>query len=339
MFRPRFSARSTTSPTSRCRGCCTAACSARRSRGRCRSPSTKARCATFLASGSCMRRGSSVSSPSANGTRRRRPSGSRSRGPKRHRPFPRWRHSTITSVPHRSSSARCRSRTARSTWLSPERRGSSKPNTSGRSSRTPAWVPACAVVDARLDGATLWTGSQKPHFARDGVARVLGLPQDKVHGIWVPGPGSYGRNDAGDAGIDAALLSKALRRPVRVQGMRYEGHGWDPKGPASIHRARAAVDLDGAVIGYVFESKGFSRVDIDTNESDPAYSLAGQLMGLPLKSLQGFGVPAESYGFTNKRLAWETIAPLLDRASPLRTAHLRDPVGPQIQFASESFID
>ena len=116
--------------------------------------------------------------------------------------------------------------------------------------------PACAVVDARLDGATLWTGSQKPHFARDGVARALGLPQDKVHGIWVPGPGSYGRNDAGDAGIDAALLSKAVRRPVRVQGMRYEGHGWDPKGPASIHRARAAVDLDGAVVGYVFESKG-----------------------------------------------------------------------------------
>jgi hypothetical protein len=37
--------------------------------------------------------------------------------------------------------------------------------------------------------------------------------------------------------------------------------------------------------------KGFSRIDIDTNESDPSYSLAGQLMGLPLKSLQGFGVP------------------------------------------------
>jgi nicotinate dehydrogenase subunit B len=88
-----------------------------------------------------------------------------------------------------------------------------------------------------------------------------------------------------------------------------------------------------------YESKGFSRVDIDTNESDPSCSLAGQLLGLPLKSLQGFGVPAESYGFANKRLAWETVAPLLDRASPLRTAHLRDPVGPQIQFASESFID
>jgi nicotinate dehydrogenase subunit B len=129
--------------------------------------------------------------------------------------------------------------------------------------------PACAVVDARADGATLWTGSQKPHFARDGVARILGLPEEEVHGIWVPGPGSYGRNDAGDAGIDAALLSKAVGRPVRVQGMRFEGHGWDPKGPASIHHARAALDADGAVIGYAFESKGFSRVDIDTNESDP----------------------------------------------------------------------
>jgi nicotinate dehydrogenase subunit B len=199
--------------------------------------------------------------------------------------------------------------------------------------------PACAVVDARPDGATLWTGSQKPHYARDGVARVLGLPQDKVHGTGSRAPVLMGATMPGDAGIDAALLSKAVGRPVRVQGMRYEGHGWDPKGPASIHRARAALDKDGAVIGYAFESKGFSRVDIDTNESDPSYSLAGHLMGLPLKSLLGFGVPTESYGFANKRLAWETMAPLLDRASPLRTAHLRDPVGPQIQFASESFID
>jgi len=87
----------------------------------------------------------------------------------------------------------------------------------------------------------------------------------------VPGPGSYGRNDAGDAGIDATLLSKAIGPRVRVQGMRYEGHGSDPNGPASIHPARAALDNNGAVVGHTFESKGFSRVDIDTKENDPAY--------------------------------------------------------------------
>jgi len=52
-----------------------------------------------------------------------------------------------------------------------------------------------------------------------------------------------------------------------------------------------------------------------------------------------FQVPAEAYAFANKRCGWECVAPLLDRASPLRTAHLRDPLGPETHFASESFID
>jgi len=86
-------------------------------------------------------------------------------------------------------------------------------------------------------------------------------------------------------------------------------------------------------------SKGFSRVDVNTNGSKPWDTLAGQTLGVPLKSGDGFGVPAESYEFANKRTSWETIAPLLDRASPLRSSHLRDPVGPQIHFASESFMD
>jgi len=185
----------------------------------------------------------------------------------------------------------------------------------------------------------VWTGSQKPHFVRDGVARLLGLPPERVHGIWVMGPGSYGRNDAGDAALDAAYLSKLTGRPVRVQGMRYEGTGWDPKGPACVHRARAAIDASGKVTGYEFVCKGFSRINITTNESDPRDSLVGMALGMPLKPEIGFGVPSESYGFENKLMAWEAIPPLLERCSPLRTAHLRDPVGPEIHFGSEQFID
>jgi nicotinate dehydrogenase subunit B len=198
--------------------------------------------------------------------------------------------------------------------------------------------PACAVADVRKDGATLWTGSQKPHFARDGVANLLGLPPEKVHAIWVMGPGSYGRNDAGDAAMDAALLSKLAGRPVRVQGTRRDGM-WDPKGPACVHRGRAALDASGKVIAYDFVSRGFSRIDVSFKESDPSDTLAGMEIGRPLKPENGFGVPAESYGFDNKRLAWEVIPPLVARCSPLRTAHLRDPVGPEIHFASEQFID
>jgi nicotinate dehydrogenase subunit B len=199
--------------------------------------------------------------------------------------------------------------------------------------------PACAVVDARPDGATLWTGTQKPHHARDGVARLLGLPAEKLHGIWVVGPGSYGRNDAGDAALDAALLSKLTGRPVRVQGMRHNGTAWDPKAPASIHRARAALDASGKVVGYEFMSRGFSRVNIESNESDPSESLAGMELGMPIKPHAGFGTPAQSYGFENRMLGWEVVPALLERSSPLRTSHMRDPVGLQIHFASEQFMD
>jgi nicotinate dehydrogenase subunit B len=199
--------------------------------------------------------------------------------------------------------------------------------------------PGCGVVAIEGDTVTVWTGSPKPHFCRDGVAAILGVPPDKVHGVAMAGAGSYGRNDAGDACMEAAVLARAVGKPVRVQYMREQGTGWDPKGPASIHRARAAIDAAGKVVAYEFVSKGFSRIDVDTNESKPRDTIAGQLLDVPLESGDGFGVPAESYAFDNKRVAWETIAPLLDRGSPLRTAHLRDPVGPQIHFASESFMD
>ena len=199
--------------------------------------------------------------------------------------------------------------------------------------------PACAVAEIKDGQATVWTGSQKTHYVRDGVAATLEMPADKVRAIWVSGPGCYGRNDAGDAAMDAALIAKATGRPARVQYTREQGTAWDPKGPASVHKVRAAIDASGKVVAYDFVSKGFSRVEVDSNESKPSATLAGQLMGVALKPEDNFRVPEGSYGFENKRMAWETIAPPLDRASPLRTSHLRDPVGPQIHFASESFMD
>ena len=199
--------------------------------------------------------------------------------------------------------------------------------------------PACAIADVRPEGVTLWTGSQKPHYARDGVANLLGIDPKTVTGHWVIGPGSYGRNDAGDALMDAAMLSKLTGRPVRVQGMRHDATHWDPKAPASIHTARAAIDESGAVTGYEFVSKGFSRVSIESNEADPNDSLVGMEMGLPARNGVGFGVPGEAYQFPAKFQAWEVVPDLIKQASPLRTSHMRDPVGLQIQFASEQFMD
>ncbi len=200
-------------------------------------------------------------------------------------------------------------------------------------------APACALVDVRPDQVTIYTATQKPHFNQAGVAAILERKLEEVHAIWMPGPGSYGRNDAGDAAIDAALLSRAVGAPVRLQGMRHEGTGWDPKGPASTHNGRAVLDESGMMTALEFTTKGFSRTDVDSNESNPRHSLAGQMMGLGNQHTPAFGIPEGAYDVANKRLAWESVAPLLATGSPLRSSHLRDPVGPQLIFAYESFID
>jgi CO/xanthine dehydrogenase Mo-binding subunit len=200
--------------------------------------------------------------------------------------------------------------------------------------------PGCAVVDYQPDGVSrLWTGSQKPHYAADGVAAVLGVKADKMQGFWVRGPGSYGRGDAGDAANAAAILAKAVGKPVRYQAQRHEAHGWDPKGPASVHTMRAALDKDGKVLAWQFNSKGFDRLNVESNESKPQDNLFSQLTGVQPKPLLTYGSPQESYKFPAKRLTWEVIPPLLESGSPLRTSHLRDPLGPDIHFASESFMD
>lgn len=199
--------------------------------------------------------------------------------------------------------------------------------------------PACGLADVRDGEATIWSGTQKPHYCRDGIAAMFKLPVDKVRVVYMPGPGSYGRNNSGDATMDAAVLSKAVGAPVRVQGMRYEGLGWDPKAPASVHTSRAALDKDGKVIAWQFVSKAFSKRDFLQTESLPEHTLAGQLLGQPLTPVWLFGPPQNSYKFNSIQTVSEIIPPLLDRASPLRSAHMRDPGGPQTHFAVESFID
>jgi hypothetical protein len=121
--------------------------------------------------------------------------------------------------------------------------------------------------------------------------------------------------------------------------MRHEGLAWDPKGTASVSKNRAGLDASGKVIAYESIGKAFSRLDTNTRESRASDVLAGHLLGFPLQPDQGFEIPVASYTFDNGRLGWETVPPLLDRASPLRTTHVRDPYGPPILFGSESFLD
>jgi len=204
-------------------------------------------------------------------------------------------------------------------------------------------APAFGLADMTADSGTVWTDSQKFYDTALCAAKIAGLDTANgkvpVRGIWAPGPGSYGRSDSGDGGIDSVVLSKAVGAPVRVQWMRDEGIAWDPKGPASVIRARAGFDDEGNATAYHFHLKGFSRQDVSSREHSPSETLAGQLLGHTRRRNWTMSAPANSYGFANKRHSWDAIKPLRDMASPLRTSHFRDPYGAEVHFASESFID
>ncbi|HEY3643025.1 MAG TPA: molybdopterin cofactor-binding domain-containing protein, partial [Xanthobacteraceae bacterium] len=199
--------------------------------------------------------------------------------------------------------------------------------------------PACAVADVRAGEATIWTSTQKPYDSAACVAELLGLPRDKIRAIWMFGTGGYARDGQGDATADAAVLSRHLGRPVRVQYMRHEALAWDPKGTALVNRSRVGLDASGKVIAYENISKAFSMEDCNTREQHPGDTLAGMSLGAPLNWRPAFGVPGNGYTFDNARWGWELIAPLMDRASPLRSTHIRDPFGLPMLFGSESFLD
>ncbi|MDD9371823.1 MAG: molybdopterin-dependent oxidoreductase, partial [Acidimicrobiales bacterium] len=95
------------------------------------------------------------------------------------------------------------------------------------------------VADVRADRAELWLSAKSPIVAAQSVALALGMPASKVTLHVVRGGGSFGRRLFFDPAIEAALVSKAVARPVRLLWTRADDTRHGRLRPASHHRARA----------------------------------------------------------------------------------------------------
>ncbi len=189
--------------------------------------------------------------------------------------------------------------------------------------------PSCAVADVKGDRATFWSGTQMPHDARRHMARLLGIPPDNVEVRWVEGSGAYGRNGLEHVVADAAIMSQAVRRPVRVQWMRWDEHGWEPKGPPLVQDLRGALDDQGRVIAW--QHQVWLPTFTDT------HLIAAALIGKPnVTGTTGTGQPAIGYAYTfeNADVTFHG-----EGRVGLMTSWLRSPAQFETTFAMESFID
>jgi len=192
--------------------------------------------------------------------------------------------------------------------------------------------PSCAVAEHKDGKLTVWTASQATHVLRKQLANMLGMKVDDVRCIYLEGSGCYGRNGHEDAAADAALISKELGKPVRVQWSRADEHGWDPKGPPTLHDFRGGIDAGGNIVAW--ESEVFSP---DRNRPWAVTLIAAEHAGLPKDDAfpgnihQALAIP---YAVPNIKATAHWLA-----ETPFKPSWIRTPGRMQNTYANECFMD
>jgi isoquinoline 1-oxidoreductase len=111
-----------------------------------------------------------------------------------------------------------------------------------------------AVAEWAGDRLTVWTGTQRPFGVRDELARALKIAPERVRVI-VPDTGSgYGGKHTGEAAVEAARLSRAAGRPVKVVWTREEEFTWAYFRPAGVIDISAGVTRDGTLTAWEFHN-------------------------------------------------------------------------------------
>ena len=188
--------------------------------------------------------------------------------------------------------------------------------------------PSCAVADHAPGRLQVWSGTQNPHVLRRDLGRLLGMAETEVEVVRLEASGCYGRNCADDVAGDAALLSRAVGRPVRVQLTREQEHAWEPKGAAQVSDVAGGIDAAGDPVGYDF----VTRYPSNLAPMLPLL-LTGAAPAVADLTQMGDRTAVPPYAYPAMRIAVEDMAPLV------RASWFRGVSALPNSFAHECFID
>ena len=195
--------------------------------------------------------------------------------------------------------------------------------------------PSCAVAhwqpvatDDMPCQLRVWAGTQNPHALRADIALLCGLRDTEVDVVRMEAAGCYGRNGADDVAADAALLSKAVGAPVRVQLSREQEHLWEPKGAAQLMQVQGGLASSGEPSGYDFHTSYPSN-----GATTLALLLTRTVEPLARAYEMGDRTARPPYDFADLRVTVNDMPPIL------RASWLRGVSALPNAFAHESFID
>jgi nicotinate dehydrogenase subunit B len=216
---------------------------------------------------------------------------------------------------------------------------------------------SCAVADVEGGKATLWSATQAVWYQKHTAAMLLGIEPQNIHVIFRRGSGCYGLNGADTVTYDAALLSQAVAKPVRVQLTRKDEMAWENYGNAFLMDERAALDASGNIVAWDREAWTPGRGS-RPGTNRPGNVITGWLTGFePQPFTPMTPAPEPRRYFNNSNGVPSYLAAPMDGKnhgtgtvmsgrvlvhnleSPFFTGPLRSPARFQNTFTQESFMD
>jgi CO/xanthine dehydrogenase Mo-binding subunit len=193
--------------------------------------------------------------------------------------------------------------------------------------------PTCAVADVQATGATVYCNAQSIQGVPTTLAPILNLPVQNIRAIFYEGSSSYGSNPTTDVYEAAAVMSQIVGKPVRLQYMRWDEHGYDNYGPATMYDVTGGVDANGNIVAldWVSYTQAGASVTPTTEATGfntwPATAAVGAA---------GTSDTIYKVATTGKRVLAKSF-PLYSGA--FRSSSLRAPGAQQSHFAGEQIVD
>ena len=175
--------------------------------------------------------------------------------------------------------------------------------------------PMNCTAQVTGDQVEIWAPTQNPEPGRKAVARVLGVPEANITIHMLRCGGGFGRRLANDFMVEAAIIARMAKAPVKLTWSREDDIAHDWLRPGGWHNFTAGLDGQGKVIAWDNHFISYGKVGkfaraAEIGEND-----------FPAKLLENFRVAA-------------SILPLESN-----TGYLRAPANNAFGFVTQGFID